>query len=252
MRTCLLGALCAFLLPVTAASAPQPALDGTAWTLSALPGEAIVPGATLRFESGRLGGSDGCNTFRGPYAMEGDTLALTGPLISTQRACPPALMAQADAVQAAMTRVRAVRRDAGTLVLLDEAGVELATYAFQSQAITGTSWDVTTYNNGRQAVVGVLADTTLSLEFGDNGRVTGSAGCNSFTGTYAVSGADVTISDVAATRKMCVTPEKIMEQEGAFLKALTMGTRARIDGSRLELRNTDGALAFSATRLTSP
>ncbi len=107
---------------------------------------------------------------------------------------------------------------------------------------------MTNYNNGRQAVVGVLADTTLSLEFGDDGRVTGSAGCNRFTGTYTVSGSDVTISGVAATRKMCVTPEKIMEQEAAFLKALTMGTRARIDGARLELRSAEDALALSATR----
>jgi len=248
MRTCLIAALCALLLPVTAASARQPALDGTAWTLSTLPGEAVVPGATLRFESGRVSGSDGCNTFRGPYVMDGSTFKVTGPLISTMRACPPALTAQADAVHAALNRVRTVRRDAGTLVLLDEAGAELATYAAQSQEITGTSWTVTSYNNGRQAVVGVLENTALTIEFGENGRVTGSAGCNRFTGTYAVSGADVTISGVAATRKMCATPETIMEQEAAFLKALTMGTRARIDGARLELRNADGALALSATR----
>jgi len=219
MRTCLIAALCALLLPVTAASARQPALDGTAWTLSTLPGEAVVPGATLRFESGRVSGSDGCNTFRGPYVMDGSTFKVTGPLISTMRACPPALTAQADAVHAALNRVRTVRRDAGTLVLLDEAGAELATYAAQSQEITGTSWTVTSYNNGRQAVVGVLRDTTLTMAFAAGGKVSGSAGCNNFMGTYQASGSSLTFGPAAATRKMCA-PEGVMEQEQQFLKAL--------------------------------
>ena len=248
MRTYLTVAFCALLWPAMTAFAQPPGLDGTAWTLSALPGMPVVPGATLRFESGRIGGSDGCNTFRGPYASEGDSLRVTGPLISTQRACPPALMAQADAVQTALTRVRAVRRAAGTLVLLDETGAELATYAEQSQEVAGTAWTVTGYNNGKQAVVSVLAGTTLTLDFGADGRVTGTAGCNRFTGTYTVTGTDVAIAGVAATRKICVEPENVMEQEAAYLKALTMGTRARIDGSRLEIRTADGALTVSATR----
>jgi heat shock protein HslJ len=248
MRPHLTVVLCAFLLPALTVSAQPPTLDGTAWTLSTLAGGSVVPGATLRFESGRLSGSDGCNTFRGPYAMGGSTFKVTGPLVSTMRACPPPLTAQADAVQAALNGVRAMRRDGGTLVLLDEAGAELATWAAQSQDISGTSWEVTNYNNGRQAVVGVIENTALTIEFGDNGRVTGSAGCNRFTGTYTVSGSDVTVSGVAATRKMCVTPEKVMEQEAAFLKSLTMGTRSRIDGAKLELRTAEGALAFMATR----
>ncbi len=241
-------ALGAILASFSLATAQVPPLDGTSWTLSALPGVTVVPGATLRFEGGRLAGSDGCNTFRGAYTADGDSVAVTGPLITTQRACPPGLTAQAEAVQAALAGFRRVRRDAASLVLLDESGAEIARYVGQSQELRGTAWDVTGYNNGRQAVVSVLIGTSLTLEFGADGRVTGSAGCNRYTGTYAATGADVAIGGVAATRRLCGTPDGVMEQEDAFLKALGMGTRARVDGPRLELRNAEGALALSATR----
>jgi heat shock protein HslJ len=37
-------------------------------------------------DDGNVSGNTGCNSFRGPYRLEGETLAL-GPLVSTRRAC---------------------------------------------------------------------------------------------------------------------------------------------------------------------
>jgi len=44
---------------------------------------------------GRVSGLSGCNQYSGTYTREGAALKL-GPLVSTQRACPPALMLQED------------------------------------------------------------------------------------------------------------------------------------------------------------
>ena len=41
-----------------------------------------------------------------------------------------------------------------------------------------------------------------------------------------------------------------MEQEAAFLKAVAMAARVRIDANRLELRSAEGALAVTAVRKT--
>ncbi|GAA5532171.1 META and DUF4377 domain-containing protein [Deinococcus aluminii] len=43
---------------------------------------------TLSLGEGRIGGSDGCNSFGGSYRLEGKRLILTGPLVTTLAACP--------------------------------------------------------------------------------------------------------------------------------------------------------------------
>ena len=52
------------------------------------------------------------------------------------------------------------------LTLTGGDGTQLAVYKAQSQDLAGTSWEATAYNNGKQAVVGVLEGTTLTASFG--------------------------------------------------------------------------------------
>jgi heat shock protein HslJ len=107
---------------------------------------------------------------------------------------------------------------------------------------------VTGYNTGTQAVVSVLAGTDVSIRFSADGRVSGSAGCNDFTGTYSLSGQTLTIGATATTRKTCAQPEGVMKQEGMFLKALSTVAIVRMDGERLELRARNGGLLVRAAR----
>jgi heat shock protein HslJ/uncharacterized lipoprotein NlpE involved in copper resistance len=253
--TALLLASLLLAAPTTmTARAQSPDLDGTAWTLVELTGHPLVPNATatIRFETGRVQGSDGCNTYSGPYATTGGGFRLSGGLVSTRRACPEPVMKQADAFLAALAKARSTRVGDGRLSLLDEGGSVLASFAVQLQDLAGTSWEVTGYNNGRQAVVSVVIGTTITLRFGADGTLSGSAGCNRYTGSYTASGESLDIGPVAATRKMCPSPERIMEQETEFLKALDMVARARVDGDALELRTSGGALAIRATRDAAP
>jgi heat shock protein HslJ len=243
--SCLLAA-CSLISP----AADGPPLEGTGWILSSLPGQALVPAGTvtLRFESGRVQGSDGCNRYTAPYNETGSLLEVSPKGASTQMACPPAVMAQADGFMAALTRTRAWRIAAGQLELLTADGLVLATLVAQSEALAGTAWRVTGYNNGRQAVVSVLAGTTLTMAFSADGKVSGSAGCNRYTAPYKAEGRKLALGPVAATRMDCARPERAMEQEQRFLKALETVATARFEGDRLELRTAEGALAVSATR----
>jgi heat shock protein HslJ len=93
----------------------------------------------------------------------------------------------------------------------------------------------------------VLAGTELSLAFAADGRVSGSAGCNNFMGTYTLSGASLKFGPAATTRKLCAQPG-VMEQEQQFLKALESVATIRQEGDRAELRTADGALAASLHR----
>ena len=244
--TAALFSACATTQPVVEALP----LQGTAWVLDSLGGEAPLAGhvPTLRFEGSRAAGSDGCNRYMAEWQATASKLAFTSGPAATMMACEPAVMAQADAFRAALTGANAYRREGDRLVLLADDGRELAAFAPQPSTLAGTAWQVTGYNNGQQAVVSVISGTTLTMAFGQDGRVAGLAGCNRFTGSYSQDGEKVSFGPAAATRMMCAAPEGIMEQEARFLAALETAATARFEGDSLELRTATGALAVSATR----
>jgi heat shock protein HslJ len=225
-------------------------LEGTAWVLAELPGRTLVlpRNVTLRFEAGRVRGRDGCNHYTVPYKASGSTIQVGPGGVSTEMACPPEVMEQATVFMAGLTGARSYRIDGDQLRLLAPDGKLLVRLAAQAQGVAGTSWRVTGYNNGKQAVVSVLGGTTLSMAFSADGKVSGSGGCNDYSGTYQSSDAALSFGPTATTRKMCAQPERIMEQEQLFLKALGTVATARQDGDRLELRTATGALAVSLIR----
>jgi len=245
----LLSTACSSMAP-----APDvPDLDGTAWVLSTLPGRTLVEGttATLRFEGGRAAGSDGCNRYATSYSADGGKLKFDAAAAATMMACAPEVMEQARAFTSSLAAASRYRIAAGQLQLLGADGTVVASFAPQSQALAGTAWRVTGYNNGRQAVVSVLADTQLTVAFAADGRVSGSAGCNHFMGTYTASGSSLQFGPAATTRKLCAQPEGIMAQEQQFLKALESVATIRQEGERAELRTADGALAVSLQKDTA-
>jgi len=244
----------AFCLLCAWAAAPASALasdlDGTRWVLSTLSGQRVLASApsTAHFEGGRVQGTDGCNRFSAPYASTGSTITVGSRGPSTMMACPPASMRQAEAFTAALAAARSFRVERGELTLLSATGTVLATLAAQDQSLAGTSWEVTGYNNGREAVVSVLSGTALTLAFAPEGRVAGSAGCNRFFATYDLDGAKLSFGSPAATRMLCGKPEGVMDQEQRFLAALATVATARFEGARLELRTAGDALALTLTR----
>lgn len=241
----------ALLVLLAGVAGAQTLPAGSSWTLVELPGQALagdrVP--TLTADGTRVQGSDGCNRYTASYKTGSDgAFRLSGAVARTKMACrgAPAMIAR-DFI-GALTRAARQTIDGSRLTLLDARGHVLAVFEAQAEALANSSWEVTAYNNGKQAVVSVITGSRLTLAFGADGRVSGSAGCNDFTGAAVLAAGELTIRDAAATRKMCVEPAGVMEQEAAFLKALGPAMRVRIEGTRLELRYADGTLALNATR----
>lgn len=224
-------------------------LEATAWVLAELPGQTLLPDApaTLRFDPGRIFGSDGCNRYGTKYSQSGLNLKIAGQAFGTRIACPADRMQQADAFMKALSSSTSFRIEDGNLLLLDGEAAVLARFAPQLQQLAGTTWNVTAYNNGRQAVVSVLRDSELNLSFSPDGKVSGSAGCNQFNGVYRAEKSRISIGALAATRRMCAAPAGLMEQETQFLKALESAVTARFEANRLELRTGKGALAVTLT-----
>jgi heat shock protein HslJ len=232
-----------------AGPADTPSLDGTAWILKSLGGRTPAVGATatLQFESGRVQGTDGCNRYSAPVAIQGTNITIGPHAATTNMACLPDIMKQADGFMAALTSAARYRVSGGDLSLLGGDGALLATFAPQPQSLAGSSWQATGINNGKDAVVSVLSGTNVTVTFAKDGKAAGSAGCNNYTSRYQEGGGALTFTAVAATRRICVTPG-VMEQEQSFLKALESVATMRIEGEGLELRTKDGALAVSLQR----
>lgn len=248
-RRALLVAACACL----SASALASDLDGTRWVLSSLSGGSVLPKATptAHFEAGRVQGTDGCNRYSAPYTSSGSVIAVGSRGPSTMMACPPAVMKQAEAFNAALAGARSFRVEAGELSLLSAPGTVLATFAPQAQSLAGTSWRVTGYNSGKEAVVSVRTGTSMTMTFTADARVSGSAGCNRFSASYQLDGGKLSFGPPAATRKHCPKPEGVMEQEQRFLAALATVATARFEGDRLDLRTAADALAMTLAKQAS-
>ncbi|WP_374686405.1 META domain-containing protein [Promineifilum sp.] len=203
--------------------------------------------ATLEFRAdGQLGGNASCNQFFAGYTIDGDALTVT-QAGSTMMACEPAEIMDQEAqylnnLQAAATFAATAEQ----LTIANANGDVVLTFrASQPASLTGTNWTVTSFNTGTEAVTSLLADTTMTATFTEDGQLNGSAGCNNFMTSYTVDGDAITIQPAATTRKMCNEPAGIMEQETQFVNALATAATYHISGNSLELRTADGALAVS-------
>lgn len=245
------------LLSTACQSTADPAatidLAGTSWILSSLDGAPPLADTAVFVEfgaDGTVAGSDGCNRFNTTYTQDGAGLTITQPGASTMIACDEPLTSQAAAFGEALAGAETFSATEQELVLLDGDGNELAAFTAVSQELSGTSWIVTSYNNGREAVVGVISGTEMTTSFGENGELSGTAGCNNYFATYATDAAagTITIDQIGLTDMACEGPEGIMEQEQAFLTALPTAATYRVQGNTLELRTADDQIAVLANR----
>jgi heat shock protein HslJ len=233
-----------------AAGAAQPvSLDGTSWVLASIPEKTLANGspATISFSEGRASGTDGCNRFTMGFTTNGSQIQFPTQPAGTLMACPPGVQEQAQWFIQAVTSAQSFHVADGRLTLLDANGKELATFIEQRQELAGTAWNATGINNGRQALVSLVADSTVTLNFGTDGTVFGSAGCNSFNSGFEQSGGTVKFKPAATTRKMCPDPA-VMEQEQAFLNALVASTSVQLEGGQLVFRDAGGAMQVTATK----
>ncbi|MFV0644714.1 MAG: META domain-containing protein [Sphingomonadaceae bacterium] len=156
--------------------------------------------------------------------------------------------------------VRAEIRDAGgslmwttdTTVLIDPAKVNQimptimmvragAGTAQVTNPLVGDPWRVE-YING----AGVIDNSNTTLQFAQGGRLSGSTGCNNYTGTYKVDGNALEISPLAVTERACAPA--IGDQQNRFLSFMSNVHSYKVhDDGSLGLFTNDGR-SLVATR----
>ncbi len=198
-------------------------------SLESVPSSFII---SAKFQDGRLSGR-ALNSYSGSYEAKGDGALTIGQVNSTLMAGPQDQMDAEKFYFDALQKTASYTSDGSTLKLFDADGNELLIYAKNDVTLTG-AWTVTNYNNGQQAVVGLVADTEITMEFTEDGKVSGKA-VNTFNGDFTTSGTDGIDFGPFATTKM-MGPEDQMKQEQQFLAALQAAQTYSIQGNTLEFR----------------
>lgn len=181
-----------------------------------------------------------CNQVGGTYTLDGSAITIVlGP--STLAACPEGSLG--DQFVANLGAAAKYSFSDGNLIIDLKSDSGTMRFSPQTSDLAGTSWTVISYNNGRGSVVSTIIGTELTATFGADGKVTGSAGCNTYSAGYEVDGNAITIGPPAVTRMACEQPEGIMEQEQEFLTALGTAATYQIRGDSMEMRTAEGAMA---------
>jgi heat shock protein HslJ len=236
-------------------AANQEDLEGVFWVLVDMEqdGETTAPLESSRIdlvlEGQSASGSSGCNSYSGEYTLTQDGISF-GQMATTLKACPQPLMEQEQTYLTVLQAAEEATLDGDTLTLSGPEG----TLVFSSEGaptLSGTTWEMLSHNNGKQAVVSKTADTTVTAAFAQDGRVSGFGGCNDYTGPFEETGTSISIGPLASTQKMCIDAE-VMEQERLFLRALENAETYEVRGDDLTLRNDDGATQATFRRSDSP
>ncbi|MEZ5897454.1 MAG: META domain-containing protein [Parvularculaceae bacterium] len=88
--------------------------------------------------------------------------------------------------------------------------------------LTGDEWLVE--DIGGRGVVDIARTT---MQFGEDGRLTGGGACNRYGAPYTITGEGLSFGRAISTRKAC--PPAIMDQENKFFDALAAIDRFEID-----------------------
>jgi heat shock protein HslJ len=92
----------------------------------------------------------------------------------------------------------------------------------------------------------VIDKSLAYIEFTPEGRAGGNASCNRFTGSYVLSGSNLTFSKLASTKMMCAPA--LMGQETGLLAALERVAKVQLQDGLLFLQDAGGATVIKASR----
>jgi heat shock protein HslJ len=219
---------------------PATGLTGVEWVLMSLDGTPIPDGvvATATFgEDGQVGGDASCNTYFGPYSVDGTSISI-GPLASTLMLCEPSVMEIETPFLTALQAAASWSIEANELHLVDADGPQELVFTAGSSSVAGTSWRLRSIDGEA-----VAAEVTVTLKVEADGSLAGNAGCNDYFGSYETDGSSVVISDLGSTLISCEDP--FGSVEARYLGALGAVSEWSIaDDGALVLTGSGGELVF--------
>ena len=237
-----------------AAAPPEVLLGGWELVSGHGPDGEVVPQdghpMTLEIDRDAWGGNGGCNRYSGSVTVVGDELTMLEVAVTSMACMEDGVMEAEAAYLAAFSAVDRWDLDGDRLTLTGpEAQLEFTRAAPVADApLLGTTWQLAELISGDgpdAAVSSVWTDAELVL--GEDGRLSGSTGCNRMMGGFELDGEMLVLEPVATTRMAC-TDDGVAEQERQVLAVFDADAlTVELEGDRLVLRSPDGsALGYRA------
>lgn len=189
---------------------------------------------TLNITDSNISGNSGVNTYFGSITIGPDGKCIISNLGSTKMAGPANLMTQEQEYYTALKNVTGCKIIEGNLVMTDNDGKILLTFADAANIPTG-SWILDT-------------NTAVTINFLPDGTVNGRAPVNSYFGTYTFSGNNgLAFSGIGST--LIAGEAQPMLEESTFFAALNNVSGYKIVDGSLVLSDTSGTtlLTFKET-----
>jgi heat shock protein HslJ len=202
-------------------------------TQSLLPKQAV----TLKFSEDKVSGVASCNNYQGFVKWLSQTNVQVSSLSTTRKLCRPNVMNQERRFLKALQSAQSVTLTNNQIKVQYKAGQGIGELVFNTaqgsknttpkSSLQNTNWTLTRWSLGN-TVNRPLDTTQVTAKFGSD-RITGSAGCNQFQGSYSQTEQRLTVKDLIATEKGC--EPSLMKQETAVLAALAGSQSSTLDAN---------------------
>jgi heat shock protein HslJ/PKD repeat protein len=232
-------------------------LTGTVWVLEAFGAatepQAVPAGTTITavFQpagadptTGEVAGNAGCNEYTAAYVTDDDRIIVKNPM-ATRRLCSQPVMEQEQAYLQALSDAEYYAITGQRLELSYDDGRRVLVFSGLHLPLEDTLWRLAAFDGEPVALELDVTAIFVPGEVAGQGTVSGTGGCNSYTGAYTVDGEQLTVGVLAATAQFCPASSEL---ETVYLAALQAAESYQVLGDRLEIASNQGALIYLADR----
>ena len=226
---------------------PAKQLIGTLWVLTAYgdannptPSQPGVTTTALFSVDGTVSGSAGCNQYSAGFTVQDGQISVTTPT-STMMACETG-MEQEYTYLTALENAETYSILGATLEITYGGGAGVLHYSARHLPLENVRW-VLSAVDGLVPPFGVEATAVFTPgDAAEENALNGSAGCNTYFGSYTHEGQNLSIGPLGATQMMC--DEKVMEVESAFLDGFESAQSYHTTLNRLTITTASGEMIF--------
>ncbi|MFN2138146.1 MAG: META domain-containing protein [Candidatus Promineifilaceae bacterium] len=134
---------------------------------------------------------------------------------------------------------------ADPLILLDWSSDTAVAQVGEEPGLLRGEWILQSITVEKDVTEPILAGTAPTAIFAlddslSTGNVSGNGGCNDYSGTVALSGNEIDISEIVRAEQQCTNPPGVMDQEQRFVSALSVAESYSVAEDRLQIVYNNG------------
>jgi heat shock protein HslJ/uncharacterized protein YraI len=106
--------------------------------------------------------------------------------------------------------------------------------------LTNGRWVLESYSTPTGGSKTPLPGTELTARFGADGSLSGSGGCNNYSGAFMAFDETLRMTNLTSSQNLCPEPTGVMEQEGTFLNVMNQASKMTISAGQLAIYDSNG------------